>query len=80
LDIVLDVLILENTDAYKSLEENLRKIGFDNAKNKSGQKQNWRSLVMSTFSNNMRNARLKATKATIQSQVLFMWGHSWSRS
>jgi hypothetical protein len=45
LDIVLDVLILENTDAYKSLEENLRKIGFDNAKNKSGQKQNWRWQV-----------------------------------
>jgi hypothetical protein len=41
-DIVLDVLILENTEAYKSLEENLRKIGFDNATNRSGQKQNWR--------------------------------------
>ena len=38
------------------------------------------SLVMSTFSNNMRNARLKTTKATIQSQVLFMWGHSWSQN
>jgi len=42
LDIVLDVVILETTDAYKSLEENLRKIGFDNATNRSGQKQNWR--------------------------------------
>jgi hypothetical protein len=42
LDIVIDVVILETTDAYKSLEENLRKIGFDNATNRSGQKQNWR--------------------------------------
>lgn len=45
-DIVLNVLILENTEAYKSLEENLRKIGFDNAKNKSGQRQNWRWQIM----------------------------------
>jgi hypothetical protein len=41
-DIVVDILILEDTDAYKTLEENLRKIGFDNATNKSGQKQSWR--------------------------------------
>jgi hypothetical protein len=31
LDIVVDILILETTEAYKTLEENLRKIGFDNA-------------------------------------------------
>jgi len=42
IDIVLDVLILETTDAYRTLEENLRKIGFDNATNPSGQKQDWR--------------------------------------
>jgi hypothetical protein len=36
IDIVLDVLILETTDAYRTLEENLRKIGFDNATNPSG--------------------------------------------
>jgi hypothetical protein len=42
IDIVVDILILEDTDAYKTLEENLRKIGFDNATNNSGQKQNWR--------------------------------------
>ena len=42
LDIVVDILILETTEAYKTLEENLRKIGFDNATNSSGQKQNWR--------------------------------------
>jgi hypothetical protein len=42
LDVVIDMLILEDTEAYKSLEENLRKIGFDNATNRSGQKQNWR--------------------------------------
>jgi hypothetical protein len=48
LDIVLDVLILENTEAYKSLEENLRKIGFDNATNRIGQKQNWRWQITLT--------------------------------
>jgi hypothetical protein len=32
-DIVVDILILEDTDAYRTLEENLRKIGFDNATN-----------------------------------------------
>jgi len=42
IDIVVDILILETTEAYKTLEENLRKIGFDNATNSSGQKQNWR--------------------------------------
>lgn len=41
-DIVVDILILEDTEAYKTLEENLRKIGFDNATNRSGQKQSWR--------------------------------------
>jgi hypothetical protein len=39
LDIVIDILILETTEAYKTLEENLRKIGFDNATNNSGQKR-----------------------------------------
>ena len=39
---MVDILILETTEAYKTLEENLRKIGFDNATNASGQKQNWR--------------------------------------
>jgi hypothetical protein len=42
LDIVIDLLILEDTEAYRTLEENLRKIGFDNATNDKGQKQNWR--------------------------------------
>jgi hypothetical protein len=42
LDIVVDVLILETTEAYKTVEENLRKIGFDNATNDQGRKQNWR--------------------------------------
>lgn len=41
-DIVVDILILEDTEAYKTLEENLRKIGFNNATNRSGQVQNWR--------------------------------------
>ncbi len=42
LDIVIDVVILEDTDAYRTLEENLRKIGFKNAANDKGQNLNWR--------------------------------------
>jgi hypothetical protein len=41
-DVVIDLLIIEDTDAYRTLEENLRRMGFDNAMNQSGQKQNWR--------------------------------------
>lgn len=41
-DVVIDLVILEDTEAYKTLEENLRKIGFDNAENKDGQKVAWR--------------------------------------
>jgi hypothetical protein len=42
LDVVIDLVILEDTDAYRTLEENLRKIGFKNARNGNGQKLNWR--------------------------------------
>jgi hypothetical protein len=42
LDVVIDLVILEYTDAYRSLEENLKKIGFERAENEKGQKQSWR--------------------------------------
>jgi hypothetical protein len=42
LDVVIDLVILEDTDAYRSLEENLKKIGFERAENEKGQKQSWR--------------------------------------
>lgn len=42
IDIVIDVVILEDTEAYRTLEENLRKIKFKNATNDKGQNLNWR--------------------------------------
>lgn len=45
LDIVIDLVILEDTDAYRTLEENLRKVGFENAFNPNGQKLSWRWSV-----------------------------------
>ena len=42
LDIVIDLVILEDTEAYRSLEENLKRIGFERAENERGQKQSWR--------------------------------------
>lgn len=41
-DIVIDLQILANTDAYHSLEENLRKMGFERAENDRQQKLSWR--------------------------------------
>jgi hypothetical protein len=42
IDIVIDVVIFEDTDAYRTLEQNLRKIKFKNATNEKGQNLNWR--------------------------------------
>jgi hypothetical protein len=39
---VIDLVILEDTEAYRSLEENLKRIGFERAENEKGQKQSWR--------------------------------------
>lgn len=41
-DIVVDLQILANTDAYHSLEENLRKLGFERGTNEKDQRINWR--------------------------------------
>lgn len=41
-DIVIDLQILANTDAYHSLEENLKKLGFERAENEQKQKLSWR--------------------------------------
>ena len=41
-DIVIDLQILANTGAYSSLEENLRRMGFDNSTNDRGQALSWR--------------------------------------
>lgn len=42
LDVVIDLQMLTDTGAYHTLEENLRKLGFDRAENDKGQKVSWR--------------------------------------
>lgn len=42
IDIVIDLQILVNTEAYHTLEENLRKMEFERAENDSGKKLSWR--------------------------------------
>jgi hypothetical protein len=41
-DIVVQLEMLAETDAYHSLEENLKKMGFERAQNEEGEKQSWR--------------------------------------
>jgi hypothetical protein len=42
LDVVVDLVVLEDVDAYRTLEENLKKIGFERGENDRGVKVNWR--------------------------------------
>jgi hypothetical protein len=41
-DVVIDLQILADTEAYHTLEDNLRKMGFERAENDKGQKLSWR--------------------------------------
>lgn len=41
-DVVVELAILEDTEAYHSLEENLQKLGFERAENRQGKKVSWR--------------------------------------
>ncbi len=41
-DIVTDLQILANTEAYNTLEDNLKKMGFERGENSSGTKLSWR--------------------------------------
>lgn len=41
-DIVIDLQILADTEAYHTLEENLRRMGFERAENQRGVKLSWR--------------------------------------
>ena len=41
-DVVVDFTILTDTEAYRTLEDNLRAMGFERAENDRGQKQSWR--------------------------------------
>ena len=41
-DIVIDLQLLADTDAYHSLEDNLKRMGFERAVNEQGMKLSWR--------------------------------------
>jgi len=41
-DIVIDLKILADTEAYHTLEENLKKMGFERAENEAGKPVSWR--------------------------------------
>jgi hypothetical protein len=41
-DIVIDLQILADTEAYHTLEDNLKKMGFERAENEAGRKLSWR--------------------------------------
>jgi len=41
-DIVIDLQILADTEAYHTLEENLKRMGFERAENEQGAKLSWR--------------------------------------
>ncbi len=40
-DIVIDLQLLADTEAYHSLEDNLRRMGFERAENEQGVKLSW---------------------------------------
>jgi hypothetical protein len=41
-DIVVDLTVITNTDAYRTLEENLERLDFERARNSEGLAQSWR--------------------------------------
>ena len=41
-DVLVDVSLLVDTQAYRTLEENIKAIGFERSLNEKGQKQSWR--------------------------------------
>lgn len=45
LDVVIDLVVLEDTESYRTLEDNLKKIGFEREENDKGQKVSWRWKV-----------------------------------
>ena len=42
---MIDLVVLEDVEAYRTLEDNLKKIGFERGENDKGQKVNWRWKV-----------------------------------
>ncbi len=44
IDVVIDLVVLRDTEAYRTLEDNLKKIGFERGEN-NGKKVNWRWAI-----------------------------------
>ena len=42
IDVVVDLAVLADVDAYRTLEDNLKRMGFERAENDKGAKVNWR--------------------------------------
>jgi hypothetical protein len=42
IDVVVDLAVLADTEAYRTLEDNLKRMGFERAENDKGVKVNWR--------------------------------------
>lgn len=42
IDVVVDLAVLADVEAYRTLEENLKRMGFERAENEKGIKVNWR--------------------------------------
>lgn len=50
-DVVVDMAVLANTEAYKSLEDNLHKMGFTRVLKSDGKAYNWRWQVLTDNGN-----------------------------
>ena len=46
-DVVVELQMLADTEAYRTLEENLKSLGFERAENNNGDKQSWRWRIVS---------------------------------
>jgi hypothetical protein len=67
LDVVIDLVVLEDIEAYRTLEDNLKKTGFERGENDKGQKVNWRWKVRmeDRFGASCRSSRPpRGTRAT----------------
>ncbi|MCW2244767.1 hypothetical protein M2352_000358 [Azospirillum fermentarium] len=42
IDVVVDLAVLADTEAYRTLEDNIKRMGFERAENHKGIKVNWR--------------------------------------
>jgi hypothetical protein len=59
IDVVVDLSILADTEAYRTLEQNLKKMGFERAQNGKGNKVNWRWQTMTEHAAHCRSCRRK---------------------